>query len=364
MRKALVIPKAVVAVICLIAAIVLAAPVMPMMTNRMFGGGTIDFNTEDTSEYSANRPINGKVYFAFSAVGGKDGNEQELYYYLVPVKGKQEDKDNPIDSVILVKAPVKSELYSQLNDIYRASAEGGSKSGCELSGVLSDPTSEEKAIAKKLFGSVPNQTITISDYVFDTSKSVSAMTGRFLLSLLCMAAAVFFAVLTAQAVKKNSDIERIEDERMVYRMEQERKSGNKNEDGSDKMFGDSDASYGVTPPKDGETAPTGGYNPSFQSQGGEEFAPRNDYSNASDEDGFLGGGGSFFGAAPQNAQPAAPSAAPVQNNDPFANSAFNEIGQSEDNGSFYGGSNNGGFYGAQGGTNYEEDDDAGFFVRR
>ena len=367
MRKALVIPKAVMAVICIIAAFVLAAPVMPMMSARMFGGGMIDFNEENYSEYSKNRPVSGKMFYIFAAEGGA---EEDVYYYIVPVKGKQADKENTVDAVTLVKASVKSDLYSDFNDIFRESAEGGSKTGCEFSGVLTSCTSEEKKIAEKLFLKVPNKTLTVSEYVIDATSTVGAMTARFLLALLCFAAGAFFAVITVQAVKKNVELERIEDERIAYKMEQDRKSGNKNDDGSDKMFGDSDASYGVTPPKNGGSAPSGGFNPSFQSQGGGAPTPQNDYSSSDDEDGFLGGGGSFFGASPTPAQ----SAAPAQSSDPFASSAFNDLGQSDegsgfygsvnDQGGFYGGSNDqGGFYGGSNGSQ-DDDDDAGFFVRR
>lgn len=384
MRRALVIPKAVAAAVCLIIGLILIIPTLPVMTSRLFGGGMVDFNEESYKDYSENRPVSGRVYYAFGSMGTSveddKGIPQNIYYYLVPLNGKPIDSKNKAEAVVLIKVHELDDAYKDMNEIVRASANGSSETGCEISGVLKPMSELESGYAQKLREKVPDKSLPVVEYEIDLSVSPKGMLLRFLLSVVFFAAAAFAVYLTVSAVKKNADIERIEDERMVYKMEQERKSGNTNEDGSDKMFGDSDASFGTTPRKDGSA---GSYTPSFQSQGGEEFTPRDDPPREIDEDGFLGGGGSFFGAAPQQSAPAqqgtqypAQGGYSQQSSDPFAGSAFNDLGSDDDGffggqgGGSYGGQGSyndggygqGGFYGgSQGGS---DDDDDGFFIKR
>ena len=341
MRKALVIPKAAAALVCLIVALVISAPVLGVVSNKFFGGGTLDFNTEAYSEYRENRPVGGVIYNVLGAeAADNDGAlSNGSYYYLVPLKGQAIDNKNKIDTLVLVKTVNGSPGYVALNDVFRASSSnGGSGDGYELSGVLKAITSDEKAVAEALKAKTPYGNLKLSEYTLDITVPVKSMIVRFLISLIFAALTVFAVILTIQAINKNADIDKIEDERMAYRMEQERKSGNKNEDGSDKMFGDSDASYGVTPRKEGgndmlgedSSGGSGGFSPAFQSQGGEDpfagsmlggssggFLDDSDYSGSGgflddsgysggqgggflDDGGYSGGQGGFYGAPEQN----------------------------------------------------------------
>lgn len=375
MRKSNVLVKAIVGAVCLIVALVLSLPVLPMMSSRMFGGGSMDFNKAAYNEYRANRPVKGSVFYVLGTSDGGDSGAVSVgaYYYLVPATGKQINNKNKADTLVLVKATSGSAVYDGINGIYRKSADGNSSDGYKISGVLKKITSSETKTAEELRSKSPYAELQISEYTLDLTKDVKSMTIKFVISLLFYAVAVFCIVITIQAINKNASIEKIEEDRIAYRLEQERKSGNKNDDGSDKMFGDSDGSYGVTPRRDGDdmlgegsSGGSGGYKPAFQSQGGEQFTPRSDSpfddsmfggsSNGSDdEDGFFGGGasqnGGFFGTG---AAPGGSFRQGAENqNDFYGGSSSN----SDDDG-FFGGSSGqgGGFYGASSGSS-----DDGFF---
>lgn len=331
MKKAVVIPKAIAAGVALLISLILAMPVLPMMTARMFGGGTIDFNESGAEEYSANRPMAGVIHYVLGASGDED-----VYYYLVPLKGSEITSKSRVDTLVLFKVKNGSEVYNSLNDVYRESTKGnGSFEGFRLSGVVKKMSPAEKKTAGDIQDKTPFYNLKLCDYTVDLSSSVGSMTFRFVLSVLFLLAAIFSGVIALQAIKKNESIDRIEIDRIAFKREQEAKSGNKNDDGSDKMFGDSDASYGVTPRKEGgndmlgETSAggSGGFKPAFQSQGGEEdYTPRSGggfldvpddddspsffggsssqgggYYDDSQQDGFFGGGsGGFYGNDSQN----------------------------------------------------------------
>ncbi len=389
MRKSNVLVKAIVGAVCLIVALVLSLPVLPMMSSRMFGGGTMDFNKAAYNEYRANRPVGGSVYYVLGTSDAGDSGAVSVgaYYYLVPASGKQISNKNKADTLVLVKVTNGSKVYEGINGVYRTSSGGDSADGYKISGVLKKSTASETKTAEELRSTSPYADLQISEYTLDLTNDVKGMTIKFIISLLFYAAAAFCVVITIQAINKNADIEKIEDERIAYRMEQERKSGNKNDDGSDKMFGDSDGSYGVTPRREGSdmlgeggSGGSGGYKPAFQSQGGEQFTPRSDSpfddsmfggsSNSGsddDSDGFFGGGaqqnGGFFGtgAAPGgNSRQGAAS----QNDFYGGSSASSDDdgffgGSSGQGGGFYGGSSSGSDDGFFGGSSSGSDD--GFF---
>ena len=369
MRKALVIPKAAAAVVCLIVSLVLTLPVLSVMSNRLFGGGSLDFGEEIYSAYRENRPVTGSVHCILGTTDGEDN----YYYYLAPIGGMPIDNKNKADTLVLIKAKGGTDLHKELNDVYRASSDGFSETGCALSGVLRETDEDEDDIALQLRSKTKYKELAVSEYVIDLTTPVKSMTVRFALGIVSFVVMIFCTVLTVKAINRNAEVERIEEERFAYRAEQERKSGNKNDDGSDKMFGDSDASFGTTP---NAGSASGGYNPTFMSQSGEEFTPRDDSPREIDEDGFLGGG-SFFGASVTPAQQGSPEQQggfmQQSASDPFADSAYGDDdgffgGQSaSQNGGFYGGqsaSQNGGFYGGQSASQDSGYDDDGFFVRR
>lgn len=355
MRKANVIPKAAAAVVCLILTFVLMLPVLSVMSGRMFGGGTMDFNTEKYSEYRNSRPVEGRVHYILDTVEG----DSTVFYYLVPIWGNRISNSNQADTLVLVKVKGGTDLHKEFNDVYRVSKDGGySETGVGLSGALKKYTDDEKKIGETLAAKTPYSELELSQYVIDVTTPISAVTTRFIFGVVAFLATIFCVYLTITAINRNAELEDIEDKRFAFKLEQDRKSGNKNDDGSDKMYGNSDASYGVTPAAGGAA---GGYKPSFQSQGGEEFTPRDDTPREIDEDGFLGdGSGSFFGAkgnAPgASSRNAAQGGYSQQGSDPFAGSAFNDFPPQEDN-SFYGGSQNSS-YGSDTG------DDDGFFITK
>ncbi len=381
MRKALVIPKAAACVVFLIVAIILVAPVMPVMSAKLFGGGTLDFNSAVSKDCSANRPVEGEVCYVLGADAGSSSDGAVTmgdYYYLVTLGGKVADNKNKIDTLILVKAKNGSKIYEGLNNIYRGSSKGNVAEGFKISGVLKKSTSDEKSLANTMKTDSVYADFNLSDFTLDLTKSVSAINTRFIISLIFFALTAGSAVLLVQAINKNASIEEIEDKRMAFKMEQDKKSGNKNDDGSDKMFGDSEANYGVKPPKDGESAPSGGYKPSFQSQGGgsDNDAPRKPttYDESEDNGGFFGGGasqnGNFFGGSSNQTN---------QNNN--QNDYYGGNSNQNSQGGYYGGNSNqngqGGYYGGNsnqnsqndyyGGQQYygnstqSDDDDYGFF---
>lgn len=339
MKKAVVIPKAVAAGVALLVSLILMIPVLPMMTARMFGGGTVDFNEAAADEYSVNRPMSGTIHYILGASG-----EGDNYYYLVPIKGNEITSKSRVDTLVLFKAPNGSEVYDALNDVYRESTKGsGSFEGYKFSGVVKKMSAAEKKTASALQDKTAFYNLNLCEYTVDLSSKVGSMTGRFVLSLFLLIAAIFSGVIALQAVKKNESIDRIEIDRIAFKREQEAKSGNKNDDGSDKMFGDSDASFGVTPRKEGandmlgETSAggSGGFKPAFQSQGGEEYTPRSS-------------GGGFLDVPDDDDEPSFFGGSAPQNNGYYDNSQQD---------SFYGGS--GGFYGNDSAGNDADYD--GFF---
>ena len=369
MKKAMVIPKVAAAVLCIVIGLVIVLPALPVMSNRMFGGGTMDINTAAYSDYRSNRPVGGSIYFILGASEGTSESGGALsngsYYYLVPVSGKEISNKNKVDTLLLVKAVNGSDIYSSLNDIYRSSASGDSASGFEITGVLRDMSDDEEETATALRAPTGYGDLKLSEYTLDLTIPVKTYTIRFAVSLIFFALAIGSIFLTIQAINKNAQLEDIEDRRMAFRLEQEKKSGNKNDDGSDKMFGDSDASFGTTPRKNddsdgmlGESSPgTGGYNPAFQSQGGEDFTTRTSYDDA-DEDGFFGGGS----AAPGQSGFFGGSQSSRQSSGPFDNGLYGGVSQpsSPFDDSLLSGSQ-GGFYG---GSSQNDDDDYGFFGGR
>ena len=243
MRKALVIPKAALCVLCLIISFVIAIPVLPVMSAKLFGGGTMDFNAEAYSSYHANRPVSGKIFCILGAASESEGSSSlGSYYYLVPVSGKAIDNKNKVDTLVLVKAKNGSDVYNGLNNIYRSSSSGDYTNGFEISGVLKKITEKEMDTAEDLQAATEFQNLELSEFTLDLTKAVKGMTVRFIISFVIFLVACFCAYLTIQAINKNAQIESIEDQRFAFKMEQEAKSGNTNEDGSDKMYGNSDAS--------------------------------------------------------------------------------------------------------------------------
>ncbi len=382
MKKALVIPKIAAGVVCLLIAMILSFPVLPVMSNKLFGGGTMDFNSAKYDEYRVNRPVDGTIFYVLGASEGVSESGGALtngnYYYLVPAGGKMIDNLNKVDTLVLVKAVNGSDVYTSLNDLYRVSASGNDEKGFELTGVLRNTSADEKSTAEKLKAATPYSGLAVSEYTLDLTKPVKGMTARFAISLIFSALTIGCIVLVFQAINKNAELEDIEDKRMAFRIEQEKKSGNTNDDGSDKMYGNSDASYGVKPPKNdgsesGGHSAGGGYKPSFQSQGGEEYTPPTKYDD-SQEDGFFGsnaapGNAGFFGGSQQGAQ--YPPSAPAQNS-PFDDSLYGGSGGqgAGQSGGFYGGSGrqsaspfDDSLYGGASG-NGGDDDDMGFFGGR
>ena len=295
MRRALVIPKVAAAAICLIIAVVLSFPVMSVMSNRLFGGGMLDFAAATTKEYGANKPVDGMVHYIIGASSGDssgEGASKGSYYYVAPVGGSFIDAKNKVDTGVLIKAEDGSKVYKELNEVYRQSSNGYSESGYSMSGVMKKISEDEWDLCDDIISDSKHPNLQVADYVLDLTTPVSTISARFFISLVFYVLTVFGISLVISAVNKNAKIEFIEDERMAYKMEQDRKSGNTNDDGTDKMFGDSDASFGVKP---GSGA--GGYKPTFQSQGGGEepssgrqgggFLDDSDYQGGSQGSGFL-----------------------------------------------------------------------------
>ena len=146
MKKALVIPKIAAGVVCLLIAMILSFPVLPVMSNKLFGGGTMDFNSAKYDEYRVNRPVDGTIFYVLGASEGVSESGGALtngnYYYLVPAGGKMIDNLNKVDTLVLVKAVNGSDVYTSLNDLYRVSASGNDEKGFELTGVLRNTSSK------------------------------------------------------------------------------------------------------------------------------------------------------------------------------------------------------------------------------
>ncbi len=299
MKKALVLPKIIVTVILLAAAIIISAPVVGVVSNRFFGGGIVELEDGSIKEYHSNAPAEGRIHYILGTAAGSksaDGSLEKGYYYYLMLKGGTRDSSsNKADSYVLVKAIDGSDEYTGMNDVFRASANGISEEGFPASGVFKEITSEEESLAKKIISDSGINELKVSEFVLDLSKPVVSYTSRFYISLIFYAAGIFGIYLIVSAINKNAYLEDIEDKRIMFKIEQDRKSGNTNDDGSDKMFGDSEASFGVTPRSAegsdmlGESPGNsgGGYKPAFQSQGGKT---ENDPFSGS----MMGGSGGFL----------------------------------------------------------------------
>ncbi len=304
MKKSNVVPKIAVFAVFLIVAIIISAPVFSVMFNRILGGGTLNFNEVTAVEFRTNRPIEGELYNIIGCAENDSGEDSDFtlkngaYYYLVTVGGNPIDKDNP-QKLVLVKCPGSSDNYELFNNLWRASSKGDAAEAVELSGVLKKNTSAEESVSSKLRESTNIGDLEITEYYIDTAKSVSSISARFYISLIFYACAAVALVLVVQGFKKNRDIDNIEHERSIYRIAQERKSGNKNDDGTDAMFGDSERLLDERPQNQGEaySAPSRPTQPQDQFQGSAQddrfddgfFTSSSSNDSGNEYDGFFGG---------------------------------------------------------------------------
>ena len=268
MRKASVVPKIAITILLLVIAVILSFPVVGVASSRIFGGGIVDISDTSVKEYHNSKPAEGRIHFiANSASGDNTGGalDKGAYYYLIPKGGNKASKSNKVDTYILVKVIDGSDEYNGMNDVVRECKDGESVMGYGASGVFKTILPDEKKLGEKMMADKKLDKQTLCEFVLDISTPVGYYTTRFYISLVFYAVGIFGIYLVITSINKNSDIEEIEVKRMLFKMEQDRKSGNKNDDGSDRMFGAANDSFGAAPSGDGSD---GGYKPTFQSQGG------------------------------------------------------------------------------------------------
>ncbi len=284
MRKSQVLPKICAFVLFLVIAVIISAPVSSVMFNKILGGGTLDFNEVNPVDLRDNRPIEGNLYY-IAGCTGSDGDDSGFtlkkgdYYYLVFIGGKSFDKDNPA-KLIVIETSGSSDIYETFNNLWRESANGASHDGIKISGVVRSNSSAEESAIEKIKENTDLGDIEAVTYYIDCKKPVSQMSTRFYISLIFYAGTIISLLLVIQAVKKNR------------RIAQEMKSGNKNDDGTDAMFGDSERDLDEMPQRQGQS-----YEPSFrdsQYQSGGYDSGADMYTGSQNQsedeyDGFFGG---------------------------------------------------------------------------
>lgn len=245
MRKSQLIPKICAAVIFLIIAIIISAPVSSVFLNKVFGGGIIEFGKAGALEYLENRPVEGALNYIIGCAGDDSSGEgftlkNGTYYYLVSATGSYVKNDKS-DNVILLKTLSSSDSYEEFNELYRKI--GSAEQAIRISGVVKKSSENEKKIAEQIIKDNNIGEVTYIDYCVDCTKPVSSYTARFLISLIFYAGCVISILLSVQAVKKNRDFDDMEHRRAIMRAARDLKSGEADSNSTDAMFGDADRSY-------------------------------------------------------------------------------------------------------------------------
>ena len=245
MRKSQLIPKVCAAVVFLIIAIIISAPVASVFLNKVFGGGVVEFGKAGSLEYLQNRPVEGAlVYIIGCANGDSSGDGFTLkngtFYYLVSVTGSY-PKNDKSENVILLKTLSNSDSYEELNKVYRLS--GSDEQPIRISGVVKKASANETEIAEQLCQKNGMEQVTYINYCIDCTNPVSSYTARFLISLIFYAGCIISVMLSFQAVKKNRDFDDMEHRREIMKAARDLKSGEGDSNSTDALFGDADRSY-------------------------------------------------------------------------------------------------------------------------
>lgn len=250
MKKSAVVPKFVVAAVLLIIAIIISVPCAAVTLNRLFGGGILDFNSVKSAELIANRPIEGGLYLVSGCVGENLGQSDSdsatlkkgSYYYLVPLGGK-EVKDGTTQ-LILVKTVGNSDVYSNFNDLWRASSgKDSAVDEVELSGVVKPIPVGADEVLEVFCKNNGLGDYQLSAMMIDCTNSVSSICTRFYISLVFYVCFVIALLLAISSVKRNMNIDDIEHRRAITQTVQDIRSGANEPDSSGEMYGDSSAEY-------------------------------------------------------------------------------------------------------------------------
>lgn len=243
MRKTQLIPKIIAAVIFLIVAIIISAPVFSVSMNRIFGGGIVEFGTAESVEYIDYRPVEGVLSYIIGGIGDESGDDFTLkngtYYYLVSISGKGLAKDKK-GEVVLLKTLTNSDSYEELNEILRAKH---AEESLRISGVVKKASENEEKIAEKI---CIDNNIKNAEYIgfcIDCTKPVSSYTARSLLSLIFYAGFIVSVLLSVQSLKRNRDIDNMEHRRAIMMSARDLKDNDPNANGADALFGDADRSF-------------------------------------------------------------------------------------------------------------------------
>jgi len=241
MRKSQLIPKICAAVLLLIAAIIVSVPVASVALNKTFGGGVVEFGSAKSAEYLENRPVEGALCFVIGCKSDESSDDFKngTYYYLVSLSGKNVQKDNKGD-VILIKTPSGSKSYEKLNTLFRDSR---TENTFSMSGVIRKASSGEMDIAEQIAAEKKYNDVTFVEYCIDCSKPVSNFTARFMLSVILFIGAIVSVVLVVKTIKRNNDVDDMELRRALMRNSNQRKENEAKENGADGMFGDANRSY-------------------------------------------------------------------------------------------------------------------------
>ena len=245
MRKSQLIPKICAAVVFLIIAVIISAPVTSVFLNKVFGGGIIEFGKADSLQYLNNRPVEGALSYIIGCTSDDSGSDgltlkSGTYYYLVSVRGSYLKNDKS-EKVILLKTLGNSDSYEELNKMYRQSESGGQ--AIRISGVTKKASDNEMEIAQKLCEKNDIGEVTVVEYCIDCTKPVASFTARFLISLIFYAGCIVSILLSFQAVKKNRDFDDMEHRREIMKAARDRKTAEGDSNSPDAMFGDADRSY-------------------------------------------------------------------------------------------------------------------------
>ena len=293
MRRSQLIPKICAAVVLLIAAVIISAPVLTVELNRAFGGGVVKFGEAKAAEFLDNRPVDGALCFIIGCQSDESSDDFKngTYYYLVPLDGKYFDKEDEAD-VILVKTPSGSKTYDKLNALLR---DKKVENMFSISGVIKKTNSDEMEIAQQIAKAKKYKSANCIEYCIDCSKPVSSYTTRFLFSLVLYAGVVASVVLALQTVKRNRDIDDMELRRDMLRASNQRKENEAKENGADGLFGDADRSYvtentqyqgsGQSPT---EVAQSLQHQAAMQNNNYQNNSFQNNNHSFSDDDGFFG----------------------------------------------------------------------------
>jgi len=214
MQKTSVISKFAVSAVLLIVTLIIMIPTLPVMLNKL--SGTIDFTDLKETQLGTNRCIEGTItqlYGSSESFGDEGTLSRTEYYYLAAFGGGSINKEGETMMIFF-----KSSSSSATNDMLKSLSDKAE----EFSGiVIKAPDNAEdmfKEICEKK--KLPQENLTLSEYMIDLTVSPKATVIRFLISLAFAAAFAVSLSIAISAVRRNTEVDYINHERAMLRAKQ------------------------------------------------------------------------------------------------------------------------------------------------